>query len=243
MEQILSKDNAKLKNWAKLKEQKHVNETNLVLLEGKRLVDDAFKRGVKFQAVCTDHDILENKFSCSVYKMPSFCLQSLCETKNPQGIVAVAEIKKQGFTLPKSNFLILDGISDPGNFGTIVRTAVACGFEIYALNCVDFRNSKVLRASMGTIFDAKICVISEDDLSKFNDFKIFSATMKGKNIFSLKNVPNQFGIVLGSEGHGLSENLKKMKFEEISLPMKNNVESLNVAISGGILMYFLTNKN
>lgn len=242
MEQILSKDNQKLKNWAKLKQKKYVDETNLVLLEGERLVFDAYSRGVEFEAVCVSKDLNCN-FNCPIYKMQDYMLETLCETKSPQGIVAVAKLEKKKFTPPTKNFLILDHVSDPGNLGTIIRSAVACDFQIYALNCVDFRNSKVIRSCMGTIFDAQIFEITSENLNELKKFCIFSATMSGQSVFQEFDVPNQFGIVLGSEGHGISKELEQMQFKEISLPMKNHVESLNVAVSGGILMYILSNKN
>ncbi len=241
MEEIKSRDNQKLKNWAKLKQKKFVDETNLVLLEGERLVFDAYSRGAEFEAVCQSKDFPE-KFNCKIYKMPEFCLETLCQTKTPQGIVAVAKMEKKPFVLPTKNFLILDHLSDPGNFGTIIRCAVACDFQIYALNCVDFRNSKTIRSSMGTIFDADIFEITKDDLKKFKNFEIFSASMEGQSVFNNFEVKQPFGLVLGSEGHGLSDDLKQMNFKKVSLPMKNQVESLNVAVSGGILMYLLSNK-
>lgn len=238
MEQILSKDNSKLKNWIKLKQTKYVHKTNKVLLEGKRIVDDAFKRGAKFEAVLTNFDTKQD-FGCEKFLLNESAFNALSETKTPQGIIAVVNMEKQEFKIPKGNFLILDGVSDPGNMGTIIRTAVACDFEIYMFNCVDFRNQKVLRSTMGTIFDAKIYELTKENLEKLKDFQIFCADMSGESVFNTEKPKGQFGIVFGNEANGIGKEFNSFNFKKISLPMKNNVESLNVAISCGIMMYVL----
>lgn len=240
MKEITSKDNQKLKEWAKLKQKKYIQKTNKVLLEGIKIIDEALKRGIKFDAVCTNF-VTDEEFDCPTFKLSQSCFKLLSDEQNSQGVIAVANFPKYDFELPKGNFLILDNIQDPGNLGTIIRTAVACGFgQIYTLNCVDFRSSKVVRATMGTIFDCKIIPILPKDITKFAKYKVFCADMEGKSVFDTNKPKSPFGILMGNEGHGISVDICKQNFDKISLPMKNKVESLNVSVACGILMYLLS---
>ncbi|MBR1925257.1 MAG: RNA methyltransferase [Clostridia bacterium] len=242
MKEIISKDNKLIKEWAKLKQKKFVDKTDCVLLEGITLINEAEQRNVKFEAVCTNFQTDED-FGCPTYFLKENAFKVLSGTENSQGIIAVAKMPKNKFSLPKGNFLVLDQIKDPGNLGTIIRTAVACGFcEIYCLNCVSFRNEKVIRSTMGTIFDCKIMDITLDEFNSLSKYLLYSAEMSGKSVFEIKSTPKQFGIVVGNEAHGISEEVKKTKLEAVSLPMKNKVESLNAGVACGILMYILLSK-
>lgn len=242
MKEILSKDNKLIKEFSKLKQKKYVEETDNVLIEGIKLINEAEKNNIKLLSVFTNF-YTDEDFNCPTYFLSESAFKSLSSTVSPQGVVAVINLPKQKFCLPKKNFLILDGIQDPGNFGTIVRTALACGFcEIYTRNCVDFRNEKVIRSTMGTIFGSKIMEIDLNEFKQLLKYKVYCANMNKTNIFELKEVPKQFGIVMGNEAHGISEEILSCDLEQISLPMKNKVESLNVAVSCGIMMYILSSK-
>ena len=240
---ITNKDNKTVKEFAKLKQKKYVDQTNMVLLEGQRLVEDARKRNIKFVAIFCMDDIPENKFDCPVYKLSSSVFKMLSSTENSQGIIAAISFPKKSFTLPTGNFLVLDKIADPGNLGTIIRTAVAFGFkDIYVYNCVDHRNSKVLRSTMGTIFDANIYDIVIDNLKELSKYSLLSAEMNGEDVSQITRPNEHFGLVLGSEAFGVEKEIANYCYKKVSLPMENNVESLNVAIAGGILMYLLKQK-
>ena len=242
MEKILSKENPIIKEISKLKQAKYVKETNMVLLEGMRLISEAETRNVPLKAVFANF-YLDEDFSCPTYFLGESAFKALSSTVSPQGIIAACELKPHEFSMPKGNFLVLDGVSDPGNMGTIIRTAVASGFcEIYARNCVDFRNDKVIRSTMGTIFDCKVMNISLDDFQKLTKHKMFCAEMDGESVFKVTSVPKQFGLVMGNEAHGISDEIKTFALKSLSIPMKNKVESLNVAVASGILMYILSSK-
>ncbi len=239
MKEIISKDNPKVKEWEKLKQKKYVEKYNKVILEGIRLINEAEARGIKFEAVLTSFFTTE-EFNCPVYKLLDKVYNLLSSTKSSQGVLAIACVDSPRFELPTGNFLVLDSIRDPGNLGTIIRTAVACGFkEIYALDSVDFRNEKVLRSTMGTIFDAKVMKISFDDFKKLEKYNLICADMGGKSVFSIQKPSGQFGIIVGNEAQGISQDILEKVNLKVSLPMKNNVESLNVAVACGILMYLL----
>ncbi len=242
MKDIISKENPVVKEFSKLKQSKHVKETNTVLLEGIKLINEAEQRGKTLKAVFTNFRT-DEEFSCPTYYLSESAFKMLSSTVSSQGIIAAVELKPSDFEMPKGNFLVLDGVSDPGNMGTIIRSAVACGFcEIYARNCVDFRNDKVLRSTMGTIFDCKVMNITFKDFEKLCKHKLFCANMGKRNVFEVQEVPKQFGIVMGNEAHGISEEILECGLEEISIPMKNKVESLNVAVASSVMMYILSSK-
>lgn len=241
---ILSKSNKTIKQFEKLKMTKYAKKEGLVLLEGKRLIMDAYNFGIKFKALLyTDEDLVKSikQDYCDFYKTSDAVFDVLSQTKNSQGVIAVAYIPKKVFEMPKTNFLVLDNVSDPGNFGTIVRTAVACGFNtIFTLNGVDAYNDKVLRSTMGTIFKCNIVPINLDELKIISSkFDLVCADMDGESVYSFKKDSKMFGIVLGNEANGVNKEVKSLCKKIVSLPMENGVESLNVAVTASVLMYML----
>ncbi|MEN9522129.1 MAG: hypothetical protein RL065_506 [Bacteroidota bacterium] len=133
--------------------------------------------------------------------------------------------------------LALDGIQDPGNFGTIVRTADWFGIdEIFAsTDCADIYNSKVIQATMGSFLRINIHYCDLNELIQQNHFKtIAGAVMNGKNIFS-EIIPSTGLIILGNEGKGISENILPLINQPLTIPSKGNAESLNVAVAAGII--------
>ncbi len=142
--------------------------------------------------------------------------------------------------MQKTNFLVIDSLQDPGNVGTLIRTAVACGFKhIYLLDSVKVTNSKLVRSSVGTIFNAKIYSTSKDKftkLAKNNNLVIYKADMYGENVFKAK-FQGIVGVAIGNEGQGVSEKISNLCSKTLSIPMEKGVESLNAAISGAIIMY------
>ena len=242
MKEILSKENPVIKEFSKLKQKKYIQQTNTVLLEGIKLINEAEKRGIALKAVFTNF-YTDEDFGCPTYRLGENAFKCLSSTVSPQGVIAAVELKENEFSMPKSNFLVLDGVQDPGNLGTIIRTAVAAGFcEIYAKNCVDFRNEKVIRSTMGTIFDCKIMPAGMEEIKKLCKHKLYCANMNKSSVFDVKNVPKQFGIVMGNEAHGISDEIMSLGLDEVSIPMKNKVESLNVAVASGVMMYILSSK-
>ena len=245
---ITSLQNPQIKAINKLKTKKIRNETGLGVIEGERIIKDAITQNINFETIVV-LDSLENKFKELVEKskcksllvVPKTVFDTISNTETSQGILAVVKIKTKPFYLPKGQFLVLDHIQDPGNLGTIIRTAVALGYnDIFLFGCVDFRNDKVLRASMGTIFKANLCVLNEENLnilSKKSDLLLADA--KGKPLSSFEKTSNGFGIVLCNEGNGPSKEIKQITTKFVAIEMSNSVESLNVSIAGAILMYAL----
>ena len=165
-------------------------------------------------------------------------MKSVSGTVTPYGLAAAVVIPVHGFALPAGNAILLDGVSDPGNLGTILRTAAATGFkEVYLLDCTDAYAPKAVRASMGGIFR---CVVREVDHEQAEALvtgtRSAALDMAGESIFA-SPLPAPCLFVAGSEAHGVSERLLGAVKEVRSLPMTGGMESLNVAVAAGIAMY------
>lgn len=248
---ISSLQNPKIKAINKLKTKKARNETGFGVIEGERIILDALKQNIHPKTVVVAEECKE-KFKkvlalakdCEVLVLPTTLFNTVSTTENSQGILAVVEIKDNTFKLPNTKFLVLDNIKDPGNLGTIIRTAIALNYkDIYLFNCVDFRNDKVLRASMGTIFKANLTNINQEKLDKLSKEKtLLLADAAGEPLNKFKINSSDFGIVLCNEGNGPSAEVKGVATKLIAIEMQNDVESLNVAMAGGIIMYALNNK-
>ncbi len=246
---INSRQNPKIVAISKLHLKKYRIQQQSVLLEGERIVLDAIAQGVEIKTLIV-LDVELNKFkniiskiTCDILVVPQNILNTLTTTQNPQGVLAVAKLNTKTFCLPKTNFLVLDNIQDPGNLGTIIRTATALNYKfIYLYNCVDCFNDKVLRATMGTIFKQNLITVDIKDLQKLaNNYMLYLTDMNGTNIEDVV-MEGQFGIILGNEGSGVSDEVKTLTHKTITIKMQNGVESLNVAMAGGIIMYALNNK-
>ncbi len=173
-----------------------------------------------------------------VYCVSDDVMQSISDTVTPYGIAAVCKQNDTPFALPKGNALLLDGVSDPGNLGTIFRTAAACGFEdIYLLDCADVYSPKVVRATLGSLFKVRSYRIDcEQALTLTRQTNSAVLDMNGTNILSAPpKSPVLF--IAGSEAHGVSDMLKGEAKRTYSLPMKNDIESLNVAVATSVAMY------
>lgn len=245
MQEIISKNNELIKNVCKLKEKKYRDLENKILLEGYKVFLEAEKCGLKVERIITTKKNLEilnfKKYNNKLIITNDEICKKLSNNVTSQNFFAVVEKPKNNGS--GSNFLILDNIQDPQNLGAIIRSSVATNIlDIYCINCVDEYNDKVIRASMGNIFKVNINHISIEDLDKVCENSIvYSANMNGKNLFKLEKPKNKFGLILGNEGNGVSSEVEKFANKIISIPMQNNVESLNVAVSMSIIAYYLTN--
>ena len=165
----------------------------------------------------------------------------LSDEKTPQGILCRVRIPDTGLLAPKGRCLFLDGVADPGNVGTILRTANAAGYDrVYLTNeCADPFSPKSVRASMSGVFFTEICRGDRAEiLSLLDGFPIVIADMGGVDVFSF-DPPKEFALVIGNEANGVSDEVKKVAAHTVKIPMRNTQESLNAAISAGIIMYVL----
>lgn len=236
--EITSKNNALIKDLAKLTIKKYRKEQNLVLVEGERFVGDLVARGVEIKYLLyREKPAFAEKLDAEQILCSEEVLNCLTQTVNSSQIVGVVRLTAKPFRLPKSQFLVLDRVADPGNLGTIIRTALALGYkDIYMFNCVDWTNDKVLRSTMGTIADVNLFEVTMEDLQKLRGLTIYNADMNGVDIDSIKKPKGIFGIILGNEANGASAEIASLASQNISIKMQNAVESLNVAIAGAIIM-------
>lgn len=237
-----------IKTLKKLKEKKGRKEQGLFLIEGYKLCLEALNFGVEIlkTIVCTDEMLdfaLKNDFN-SIYFEKEEVLNSLSEAKTNQGIICVAKMKCHTFNKNSvnGNSLVLDALQDPGNVGTLIRTASAFNFNnIFLLNSVDIYSEKVLRSAMGGIFKLNIYTLSYEEFIKNKTNicdKLIVADMKGVDISNYKISPSiRYAIIVGNEGNGVSNEMKNLADDVVKIKMNSSVESLNVAIAGSIIMH------
>jgi TrmH family RNA methyltransferase len=243
MEIITSKSNGKIAEAKKLLEKKFRDSTGLFLIETKKVIIEALSAGLKPKCLFVlsgKPNIFNDSFDC-VYEVSERPFKEISTSVSTDGYVAIFEKKQAKKEYVGGKFLILDTLQNPDNFGAILRSAAASGFnQIFAINSVDEYSPKTIRASMGNQFKLNIVHIMYEDIgTMFCGAELFSANMNGKNIFEIENFPKNVGFVIGNEGNGISENIKKYVSKTVSIPMENGVESLNAGVSASIIMYHI----
>lgn len=248
---ITSKNNENILLIKKLSSKQKRKSLSLFLVEGIKVCLEALSSNYVIKNTFVNsqkmYDFAIEKGFSNIIQIESSLFNSISDTVTTQGIISVCEYKQNSFVLPKGNSLILDNIQDPGNLGTLIRTAVASDFiDIYMINCVDFANDKVIRSSMGAIFKANLIntTISKIVEEKPNFNSIFlSADMSGENLFKTTFTDNnKYALIIGNEGNGIEQELFDISDKTISIPMQNNIESLNAGVSGSIIMYQIKEK-
>lgn len=235
---ITSADNAKIAQICKLSDKKFRRAAGLYVIEGERLVCDAQKYGADIVNIFVKESTAEKFSFPNQITVADKVFAKLSDTVTSQGVLAVVKIPERALAAPAGNCLVLDGLQDPGNVGTLIRTAAACGFtDVYAVNTADLYSPKVLRAAMSAHFCLNLWQADiQSVFAKLADMQIFAADMQGTNVFDTV-FPPKVALVLGNEGNGLSDYAKSRAHCAVSLPMRNNFESLNVAIAGSVIMY------
>ena len=236
---ITSHDNAKIAEIVKLSQKKYRRLTGRYVIEGARLVHDAIEHGAKITGVYVAESVADSFDFDGQVVVADRLFAKICDTVNSQGVVAVVETEQGEFRAPTGNCLVLDGLQDPGNVGTLIRTAAACGFtDVYAVNSVDLYSPKVLRSAMSAHFCVKLHELDsiEQAFSLLDGVQIVCADMGGSNVFD-SELTGKIALVLGNEGNGLSDYSLSHASRIVALPMANGFESLNVAVAGSVIMY------
>lgn len=236
---ITSQDNAKVKEVVKLLDKKQRKISGKYVIEGERLVRDAIKHNAVICDVFVKQSVADKFYFDGQIVLADNVFDKISDTVNTQGVIAVVKQSENTLDVPQGNCLVLDGLQDPGNVGTLIRTSASCGFsDVYAVNCVDLYSPKVVRSAMSAHFCVKLH--QSDSISQvfdlLKDITVVCADMGGENVFDAK-LHGQIALVLGNEGNGLSEFSKQNADMTVSLPMENEFESLNVAIAGSVIMY------
>lgn len=229
---ITSMDNPKVKLIQKLNMNKYRKKEKLFVVEGAHLVKEAKMAGVLVEAFSIDDKEGFTKIDKSIMK-------KICHTDSVVSEIAICQfIKKEELS---AKVLILDGIQDPGNLGSLMRSACAFGFETLFISddTVDIYNDKVIRSSQGAIFKLNFRFGKPKDfILGLKDYQVYGTNVV--NGITLKEIKKtaKMAVVLGNEGNGVSEEVNSLNLNNIYIPMQNT-ESLNVAIAGSIIMYEL----
>ena len=245
-------NNSQLKYIKSLNRSKNRKELGVFFIEGKRLIESAILYGADIKNIYMTHDffaqnatlvdsILKKNLNHTVIKTKQ--IEQISFTKTSSGIGAICKMPEKNI-LPLDNkcWLFLDGISDPGNMGTILRSAAYFNFINIALSkkCVDPFNPKVIRAGMGAHF--RVSLIMDTDLNQFKPTHLLiGADQRGKNYKNFQ-YPEKYVIIFGNEAHGLTEDSLKSLDQFVSIEKKGFGESLNVASASSIIMHFLSER-
>lgn len=258
---ITSTANAQVKELMKLMKKSRVREEEGVfLVEGPRMVrelvgdrewqeriDRIYLSQNYEQRYPKESEKLQEKLKTEILADPVFAHVS--DTKTPQGIMAVVKRKNYRMTdllgeePGRAHVLVLDCLQDPGNLGTIFRTAEAAGATglLMSRDCVDIYNPKVIRSTMGAVF--RMPFLYADDLPgavaelKMNGIRVFAAHLEGKNSYDGEDYSGGTAFLIGNEGNGLREEVAECADCRIRIPMQGKAESLNAAVAAAVLMF------
>ena len=235
-----STDNKKIKELKKLNIKKYRDQSNSFLVEGEHLVLEAYKKGLLEELFLEENTKLDLDVKTSY--LSRNVIKFISELDNPSIIIGLCKKVEEKEIVNK--VLVLDDIQDPGNFGTIIRSAVAFNIDtiVVSNNTVDLYNSKVIRASQGMLFNINII---RRDLNVFvpelkkEGYQIYATKVNGGKSLKTIEKMEKFAIIMGNEGAGVSDNLMNLANEYLYIDMNSNCESLNVAVATSIILYEL----
>lgn len=236
---ITSLKNETIKELLKLKQKKYRDETNCFLIEGYHLVDEALKKGiVKTIITCREFEYQD----VEVLKVNETVMEKLAFTKTPQPIMALCEMKiHQDVDYNQERYLLLDRLQDPGNVGTILRTASALGYKnvLISKDSVDLYNDKVIRATQGALFSLNISLVNlknEIKLLQSKGVKVYATALRNARVIDEYSREEKMAFIMGNEGNGVSDEIIDISDGAIYIPIET-MESLNVGIASAIVMY------
>lgn len=254
MQVITSKENEMVKNIRKLKDKKYRDQKKQYLVEGIKLIEEAIEEKARIETIVVCEDCVKDgsigqkliyeiaKYNCMYVSEKVF--NYLTDVTNPQGILAVIqkEYSEESIDFEQEMLVILDGIQDPGNFGTILRTVDSVGLNqiIVTRETADAFNPKVVRSTMGAIFRVKI--IEVEDLAvcikniQKHKFKVIATSLKTVDSIYDINYEKK-AIIIGNEANGISENILQIVDTKVKIPMLGKTESLNASVATSVILY------
>ncbi|WP_042146271.1 RNA methyltransferase [Paucisalibacillus sp. EB02] len=242
---LTSIKNEKVKNWRKLHNRKDREKSGTFLIEGFHLIEEAIRSHWEIQEVILQAGVELPDWvgEINVVEVDEKVFHHISQTKTPQGIAAVVDFKKVK-KVSGEFVLLLDRIQDPGNLGTIIRTADAAGFDAVILGegTVDLYNDKTIRATQGSVFH--IPVVQENLFEQIHNlkkegFRIWASALTNSKDFHTIKTNSRVALVLGNEGAGIQPQILEVADEIVKIPIYGKAESLNVSIAAGILMYHI----
>ncbi|HET7656792.1 MAG TPA: RNA methyltransferase [Bacillales bacterium] len=250
MKFIESKQNPQVKEWKKLHAKKGRRKSGTFLIEGLHLIEEAVKSGVFITQWIFDERTWDIPPEWEIpehahYVVTARVMKELSEMETPPGAMAVCKQPENRFREDrKGRFLLIDAVQDPGNLGTLIRTADAAGLDgvVLGQGCVDPYNGKVLRATQGSLFHLPVV---EGDLAEWiarfkeQEIRVFGTSLDGGISYREIECPESFALIVGNEGSGVDPAILAETDENLYVPIFGRAESLNVSIAAGILLYGL----
>lgn len=254
---ITSARNDNIKFVKSLHNRKTREELGLFFIEGIRFTEEAVRAGAEIKWVFFSRKLLETRGGRQVldevtgtgvqaFEVSDSIFENISDTGTPQGILAVIKIKKytiEDLTLEKGLLVLMESVQDPGNMGTIIRTADASGAKgvVLSKGCVDVYNPKTLRSTMGSIFHLPV-YRSADFIKDVKEIKKLGVKalvshLKGEKYHFEVDMQGSVAIIIGNEANGISEEAASLADELVKIPMPGQAESLNASVAAGILMY------
>ena len=241
---ITSLDNDKVKKYIKLKEKKYRDKTGEFIVEGSHLVLEAFKHGLIRELILEKEEVFPIGFDNIVY-LPMDIINKISSVETPQTVMALCSKKEESDVLGE-HILLVDDVQDPGNLGTIIRSAVAFNIDTVVLgnNTVDLYNPKTVRSTQGMFFHINVIRRDlEDVISKLKEeaIPVYGTLVEhGDDVRELKEKDKErYALIVGNEGNGVRKELTDMCDKNLYIKMNSDVESLNVGVAASILLYEL----
>ena len=240
---ITSLNNKHIKEINKLKEKKYRDESDTFLIETKHLVMEAYKEGLIKELILEKDEIYP--LDVKTTYVTKEILKKLSSTESPSNVMAVVYKKKEEKIGEK--ILLLDNIQDPGNLGTIIRSAVAFNIDTIVLSneTVDLYNPKVVRSNQGMMFHTNIIRRNSKKFInelKEKDYKIVGTKVTNGHDIRTTSIYSHFCLVIGNEGKGISREIEELCDEYLYIKMNDDCESLNASVAASIIMYEINNK-
>lgn len=252
MKWIKSRENKTFKWIYGLKSRKNREKEGFFLAEGERFVaeipeDKEPEYFILSEEFCNAHDTAPYEKRGKTLCMPHTLFAALCDTETPQGVLAVCkrlEWKKEAVFRKEKPFLLLaEKLQDPGNLGTIIRTADACGVDAVFLSegSVDLYNPKVLRATMGSLFHIPVfqdvSLEATAEILRKQEIPLYAAHLRGRAVPYELNLGDSCAFLIGNEARGISEHGAALCSKWVRIPMPGRAESLNASVAAAVLLY------
>lgn len=249
LKHIQSANNPQIKQWRKLLAKKERDKTGMFLAEGYHLAEEALKGEKAIELIISENAELPVRWDYGelpVTMVTDEIIKSLSDTETPQGVIAVCKEEKTPASVMGSTFLLIDAVQDPGNLGTMIRTADAAGIDavIVGKGSADIYNPKVLRSAQGSHFHLPIIRGSLNewvDRLEEEEIPVYGTALENGSPYKETHPAGRFALLVGNEGSGVSPELLARTDKNLYIPIYGKSESLNVAVAAGILLYYLKN--
>jgi len=245
MKEITSRKNPLIQHLKKLgSDRVYRDACGAFLCDGRKLYEEALQSGIVVTLAATSQREIAESLTCETILVPTDVLENISPMRTPQPLLFACQ-KPDGEPMSGAErLLILDGLQDPGNVGTLLRSASAFGIDQVILigNSVDLYNPKTVRAAMGALFRQRVCTMTLDELMAYvneNGLTLLGADAAASGADVRDTLPSCLAIAIGNEGQGLSGELRARCHGTVRIPMEDIAESLNAGVAGSILLWEL----